>query len=80
MCAGISSEDSGEGMTLPDQISKAHSDANTAEAKAKQAEMKINHLQKSTKVSTHWAHLSLLFDNRCEHLDNNDNHLLLHSL
>lgn len=50
MCAGISSEDSGEGMTLPDQISKAHSDANTADAKAKQAEMKIKHLKKSIKV------------------------------
>jgi len=50
MCAGISSEDSGEGMTLPDQINKAHSDANTADAKAKQAEMKINHLQKSIKT------------------------------
>jgi structural maintenance of chromosome 2 len=31
MCAGISSEESDEGMTLPDQISKAHSDANNAE-------------------------------------------------
>jgi structural maintenance of chromosome 2 len=51
MCAGISSQESGEGMTLPDQISKAHSDANIADAKAKQAEMKINHLQKSIKVS-----------------------------
>mmetsp|Transcript_11685 Transcript_11685/g.21845 ORF Transcript_11685/g.21845 Transcript_11685/m.21845 type:complete len:1211 (-) Transcript_11685:2-3634(-) len=49
MCAGISSQDSGEGMTLPDQISKAHSDANNADAKAKQAEMKINHIQKTIK-------------------------------
>ena len=52
MCAGISSQDSGEGMTLPDQISKAHSDANAAEVKAKQAEMKITHLQKTIKVSS----------------------------
>jgi structural maintenance of chromosome 2 len=51
MCAGISSEESGEGMTLPDQISKAHSDANAADAKAKQANMKISHLKKSIKVS-----------------------------
>lgn len=49
MCAGISSEESGEGMTLPDQISKAHSDANAADAKAKQANMKISHLKKSIK-------------------------------
>jgi len=49
MCAGISSEESGEGMTLPDQISKAHSDANAADAKAKQANMKIKHLKKSIK-------------------------------
>jgi len=49
MCAGISSEESGEGMTLPDQISKAHSDANSADGKAKQAEMKITHLQKTIK-------------------------------
>lgn len=49
MCAGISSDESGEGMTLPDQISKAHSDANAADAKAKQAEMKINHLKKTIK-------------------------------
>lgn len=51
MCAGISSEESGDGMTLPDQISKAHNDANSAEAKAKQALMKMKHLQKSIKVS-----------------------------
>jgi len=49
MCAGISSEEGDEGRTLPDQISKAHSDANNAEAKAKQAQMKINHLGKSLK-------------------------------
>ncbi len=50
MCAGISSEE-GEGRTLPDQISKAYSDANNADAKAKQAKMKIDHLSKSLKVS-----------------------------
>ena len=38
-------------MTLPDQISKAHSDANNAEARAKQANMKIKHLTKTMKVS-----------------------------
>lgn len=51
MCAGISSEESGEGMTLPDQISKAHSDANAADARVKQANMKMSHLEKSIKVS-----------------------------
>lgn len=83
MCAGISSEDSGEGMTLPDQINKAHSDANTADAKAKQAEMKINHLQKSIKVSSHWAHVVSaipLFDNHLETWIIIINHLLLHRL
>lgn len=49
MCAGISSEDSDEGMTLPDQISKAHNDANDADARAKQAKMKISHLTKTMK-------------------------------
>eukprot|EP00579_Thalassiosira_antarctica_P001246 CAMPEP_0201869280 /NCGR_PEP_ID=MMETSP0902-20130614/2848_1 /ASSEMBLY_ACC=CAM_ASM_000551 /TAXON_ID=420261 /ORGANISM="Thalassiosira antarctica, Strain CCMP982" /LENGTH=1207 /DNA_ID=CAMNT_0048394759 /DNA_START=222 /DNA_END=3845 /DNA_ORIENTATION=+ len=49
MCAGISSDEGDEGRTLPDQISKAYSDANTADAKAKQAQMKINHLEKSLK-------------------------------
>jgi structural maintenance of chromosome 2 len=54
MCAGISSEESGgnsDSMTLPNQISKAHTDANGADAKAKQATMKILHLSKSIKVS-----------------------------
>ncbi len=51
MCAGISSEEGDEGRTLPDQISNAHSEANTADAKAKQARMKIDHLDKSLKVS-----------------------------
>ena len=51
MCAGISSGEGDEGMTLPDQISKAHSDANNAEARAKQANMKIKHLTKTMKVS-----------------------------
>eukprot|EP00571_Detonula_confervacea_P010985 CAMPEP_0172303930 /NCGR_PEP_ID=MMETSP1058-20130122/5417_1 /TAXON_ID=83371 /ORGANISM="Detonula confervacea, Strain CCMP 353" /LENGTH=1214 /DNA_ID=CAMNT_0013014967 /DNA_START=165 /DNA_END=3809 /DNA_ORIENTATION=+ len=49
MCAGISSDEGDEGRTLPDQITKAHSDANNAEAKAKQAEMKISHHGKSLK-------------------------------
>mmetsp|Transcript_31114 Transcript_31114/g.66657 ORF Transcript_31114/g.66657 Transcript_31114/m.66657 type:complete len:1214 (-) Transcript_31114:156-3797(-) len=50
MCAGISSEEGEDGRTLPDQISKAYSDANNAEAKAKQAKMKIDHLSKSLKA------------------------------
>jgi structural maintenance of chromosome 2 len=51
MCAGISSEEGEDGRTLPDQISNAHSDANNADAKAKQAQMKIDHLGKTLKVS-----------------------------
>ena len=50
MCAGISSDQGDEGMTLPDQISKAHNDANAAETRSKQAAMKIKHLTKSIKV------------------------------
>jgi len=50
MSAGISSSQGEEGATLPDRISKAHSDSKTAEAKAKQATMKINHLKKELKV------------------------------
>lgn len=50
MSAGISSSaDNSADMTLPDQISKAHNDANNADAKAKQAKMKIDHLSKSVK-------------------------------
>jgi len=50
MCAGISSSEGDEGLTLPDQISKAHSDANNADAKSKQAKMKIKHLNKTIKT------------------------------
>ena len=50
MCAGISSEEGDEGRTLPDQIANAYSEANSAEAKAKQAGMKIDHLEKALKV------------------------------
>jgi structural maintenance of chromosome 2 len=50
MSAGISSSQGDEGGTLPEQISNAHSDSKTAEAKAKQAKMKITHLQKELKV------------------------------
>ena len=50
MCAGISSSQGDEGISLPQQISKAHVDANNAEAKAKQARMKHSHLNKSIKV------------------------------
>lgn len=51
MSAGISSSQGDEGRTLPEQISKAHSDSKTAEAKVKQAKMKIKHLTKEIKVS-----------------------------
>jgi structural maintenance of chromosome 2 len=50
MSAGIASSQGDEGRTLPDQICKAHSDSKTAEAKAKQAKMKIDHLTKEIKV------------------------------
>ena len=52
MSAGIASSQGDEGGTLPEQISKAHSDSKTAEAKAKQAKMKIDHLSKALKVHT----------------------------
>ena len=51
MSAGMANSQGDEGLTLPDQIAKAHSDSKTAEAKAKQATMKINHLNKELKVS-----------------------------
>lgn len=51
MQAGISMSQGDEGMTLPDQISKAHSDSKTAEAKVKQAVMKMKHLTKELSVS-----------------------------
>jgi structural maintenance of chromosome 2 len=50
MSAGIASSQGDEGRTLPEQISKAHSDSKTAEAKAKQAKMKMTHLAKELKV------------------------------
>lgn len=50
MSAGISSSQGDEGKSLPERISKAHSDSKTAEAKAKQANMKIKHLTKEIKV------------------------------
>jgi len=50
MCAGISSSEGDEAMTLPDQISKAHSDANNADARVKQATMKMKHLKTSIKA------------------------------
>jgi structural maintenance of chromosome 2 len=50
MSAGIASSQGDEGRTLPDQICKAHSDSKTAEAKANQAKMKIDHLTKEIKV------------------------------
>ena len=61
MCAGISSGEGDEGMTLPDQISKAHSDANNADSRSKQAKMKITHLTKTMKVTLHsrYCHISI---------------------
>jgi structural maintenance of chromosome 2 len=50
MSAGLSMSQGEEGGTLPDQIAKAHSDSKTAEAKVKQATMKMNHLTKELKV------------------------------
>jgi structural maintenance of chromosome 2 len=50
MSAGISSSQGDEGRTLPERISKAHSDSKTAEARAIQAKMKITHLSKELKV------------------------------
>ena len=54
MCVGISSEEGDEGRTLPDQIANAYGEANGAEAKVKQAGMKISHLAKALKVSWHF--------------------------
>jgi structural maintenance of chromosome 2 len=50
MSAGISSSQGDVAGTLPQQISKAHSDSKTAEGRAKQAKMKIDHLTKHIKV------------------------------
>jgi len=53
MSAGIASHEQGDegGVgTLPQQIAKAHSDSKTAEAKVKQAKLKIDHLSKELKV------------------------------
>jgi structural maintenance of chromosome 2 len=52
MSAGISSSQGDEGRTLPEQISKAHSDSKTAEAKIQQAKLRIAHLSKELKVRT----------------------------
>ena len=50
MSAGISTSQGDDGGTLPEQISRAHSDSKIAESKAKQAKMKIEHLSKELKV------------------------------
>ena len=50
MSAGISSSQGDEGRTLPEQISKAHNDSKTAEAKIEQAKLKIKHMSKELKV------------------------------
>ena len=61
MSAGISSGQGDEGRTLPQQISQAHSDSKTAEAKVEQAKMKIAHLTKQLKVCVVcWNRLVLL--------------------
>jgi structural maintenance of chromosome 2 len=57
MCAGISSEEGEEGRTLPDQIANAYGEAKGAEAKAKQAGMKIDHLEKALKVRLEFLRL-----------------------
>jgi structural maintenance of chromosome 2 len=57
MSAGLSMSQGEEGLTLPDQIAKAHSDSKTAESKVKQATMKMKHLTKESMVSNvvkHW--------------------------
>ena len=49
--AGISlTQGVNDAMTLPDQIAKAHSASKTAEAKVKQATMKMKHLTKELSV------------------------------
>jgi structural maintenance of chromosome 2 len=49
--AGISlTQGANDAMTLPDQIAKAHSDSKIAEAKVKQATMKIKYLTKELSV------------------------------
>ena len=50
MCAGISTSQSNDAKSLPEQIAAALADANNAEAKVKQSKMKINHLGKSAKT------------------------------
>ena len=52
MSAGIGTSQGEEGGTLPEQISRAHSDSKTAESKANQAKMKIAHLTKELRVRT----------------------------
>ena len=51
MQAGLEMSQGEEGMTLPDQIAKAHGDSKVAEAKMKQAKMQIKHLTKELSVS-----------------------------
>ena len=49
MCAGISSSESEDAKSLPQQISQALADANDAKGKIKQSKMKVEHLGKSAK-------------------------------
>jgi structural maintenance of chromosome 2 len=51
LSAGLASSQGEEGLTLPDQIAKAHSESKTAEAKVNQATMKMKHLTKELSVS-----------------------------
>jgi structural maintenance of chromosome 2 len=56
MSAGISSSQGDSAGTLPQQIAQAASESKTAEARAKQAKMKIDHLSKTLKVGYDWFH------------------------
>lgn len=60
MQAGLSMSQGDEGMTLPDQIAKAHSDSKTAEGKVKQATMRIEHLSKEVAVSLRTLGVSVI--------------------
>lgn len=54
MSAGISLSQGDSAGTLPQQIAQAASESKTAEARATQAKMKIDHLSKTLKVRTLW--------------------------
>jgi structural maintenance of chromosome 2 len=62
MSAGISSSQGDAAGTLPQQIAKAASDSKTAEARAKQAKMKIDHLSKTLKVRIECCYTSCMLN------------------